>query len=117
YLRSHVNDDPGTHNFEIDNRQALYRALGAYFFADDPSFGAVEIPSKEELKSAEELQVPLAAANAAFHTLALGLARQSASVWKSALAAASGTWSSSADFNSSFDGISTAPNEGSSAKK
>ena len=31
-LRTHVNEDPGTHNYELDNRQALYRMLGDFFF-------------------------------------------------------------------------------------
>ena len=31
-LRSHVNDDPGTHNYELDNRQAFYRMLGDFFY-------------------------------------------------------------------------------------
>lgn len=35
-LRSHVNQEPGTHNYEIDNRQALYRMLGDFFFPGMP---------------------------------------------------------------------------------
>jgi hypothetical protein len=31
-LRTHVNHVPGTHNFELDNRQALYRMLGDFFY-------------------------------------------------------------------------------------
>ena len=34
-LQSHVNHDPGTHNYEIDNRQAFYRLLGDLFFPGD----------------------------------------------------------------------------------
>jgi hypothetical protein len=75
-LRSHINIEPGTHNFEKDNREALYRALGAYFFAGDASFSAVEIPSQKELKTAEELRVELPAKNADLHSLALDLARR-----------------------------------------
>lgn len=30
-LRSHVNSDPGTHNFEKDNRQVLYHMIGTHF--------------------------------------------------------------------------------------
>src|SRR6185437_8941312 len=33
-LRSHINDDPGTHNYEKDNRQAFYRMVGDFFYAD-----------------------------------------------------------------------------------
>ena len=75
-LRSHVNDDPGTHNFEVDNRQALYRMLGDSFFADKADFDACEIPSEAELKTAEQLQVELPSPNEDFHTLALTLSRQ-----------------------------------------
>ena len=31
-LRTHVNHVPGTHNFELDNRQALYRMIGEHFY-------------------------------------------------------------------------------------
>jgi hypothetical protein len=73
-LRSHVNDDPGTHNFELDNRQALYRMLGDFFFPDDADFDAAEIPSDGEVKSEAELAVELPPDNADFHSLALQLA-------------------------------------------
>jgi dienelactone hydrolase len=74
-LRSHVNDDPGTHNYEKDNRQALYRMLGSFFFPGDSHFDAKEIPSEKEVKSGEELSAPLPANNADFHTLALAISR------------------------------------------
>lgn len=72
-LRYHVNHDPGNHNFEIDNRQALYRMFGEFFFPHDPDFDAREIPSGLEIKSIEQLNVPLPADNQDFHTLALRL--------------------------------------------
>lgn len=72
-LRSHVNDDPGTHNFEKDNRQALYRMVGDIFFAGDPNYKAEEIPCTNEVKKADELKVPLPEANADFNTLAKSL--------------------------------------------
>lgn len=72
-LRWHVNEDPGTHNFGKDNRQALYRMFGAFFYPDDASFDANEIPCEGELKSFEELTVPLPDGNEDFHTLALKL--------------------------------------------
>ena len=74
-LRSHVNDDPGTHNYELDNRQALYRMLGDFFYPGDESFNPEEIPSQDELKSKEELFVELPAENEDFHTLALRLSK------------------------------------------
>ena len=74
-LRSHINDDPGTHNFGKDNREALYQAIGAYFYPDDKNYKAEEILCKDELKSKDDLTVPLPANNADFHTLALALSK------------------------------------------
>ncbi|MFP6763185.1 MAG: hypothetical protein VB858_06195, partial [Planctomycetaceae bacterium] len=72
-LRWHVNEEPGTHNFGRDNRQALYRMFGDFFFADDPDFNAVEISCENELKTVDELTVALPGDNGDFHTLALKL--------------------------------------------
>lgn len=74
-LRSHVNYVPGTHNFEKDNREALYRMVADQFFGSDPAFPVDEIDCADELKSAEELNVELPAANASLHDLALELSR------------------------------------------
>lgn len=76
-LTSHINHDPGTHNFERDNREALYRAIGAEFFPDlGDKFNATEIPSEDEIKTAKELEVPLPEVNADFHTLAIAAAAE-----------------------------------------
>ncbi|MBD3672708.1 MAG: acetylxylan esterase [Planctomycetaceae bacterium] len=32
WLRTHVNHDPGTHNFQRDNREQLYKMIGDHFF-------------------------------------------------------------------------------------
>lgn len=72
-LASHVNHVPGTHNFEQDNREALYRTFAKHFYGDVASFDAKEIVSDDEVKTKEELTVPLPSANADFNTLALGL--------------------------------------------
>ncbi len=74
-LRSHINTDPGTHNFEVDNRQAFYRMVGATFFPGNAAFNAAEIPSQPELKTAAQLEVPLPAGNLDFHQLALAASR------------------------------------------
>jgi hypothetical protein len=74
-LRSHVNDDPGTHNYEKDNRQALYRMLGDFFYPNDSQFDAKEIDSHKELKGKEALAVPLPERNADFNTLAIEISR------------------------------------------
>src|SRR5262249_44713818 len=73
-LRYHVNDDPGTHNYEKDNRQALYRMLGDHFYAGRKDFDRRDIPSDKEVKSKADLNVDVPARNADFHTLAQGLA-------------------------------------------
>ncbi len=74
HLRTHINHDPGTHNYEQDNRQALYRMLRDFFYAGQSDFNVKEIPSEDELKTAEQLHVDLPEGNQDFHTLALGLA-------------------------------------------
>ena len=70
-LRTHVNYDPGTHNYEIDNRQAFYEMVGDTFFPHDANFSAKEIPCDAEIKQAAELNVPLPEGNLDFHQLAL----------------------------------------------
>lgn len=72
-LRWHVNEDPGTHNFGKDNRQALYRMFGEFFYPNDSKFDAKEIACEDELKTVAELNVPLPEGNEDFHTLALKL--------------------------------------------
>ncbi len=74
-LRTHINYDPGTHNYEQDNRQALYRMLRDHFFSGDPQFNAEEIPSEDEIKTPEQLFVELPEKNEDFNTLALALAK------------------------------------------
>src|SRR5262249_25631522 len=75
-LRWHVNSDPGTHNYELDNRQAFYRMVGDTFFPGDAGFDAKEIPSEAELKSADALNVPLPEDNLDFHKIALTTSAQ-----------------------------------------
>jgi hypothetical protein len=73
-LRSHVNDVPGNHNYEKDNRQAFYRMLGDHFYTGDKSFDPKEIPCDGEVKTKVELNVDLPNGNADFHSLAVALA-------------------------------------------
>jgi hypothetical protein len=75
-LRTHVNSDPGTHNYEKDNRQALYRMLGDVFYPGDTAYKADEIPSDGEVKTADQLTVKLPSPNANFNSLALELAKK-----------------------------------------
>ncbi len=72
-LRSHINFEPGTHNFDRENREVFYRMLGDFFYAGDKQFDATEIPSEAEIKSADQLRVELPPDNADFHSLALKL--------------------------------------------
>ncbi len=74
-LRSHINYDPGTHNYERDNREAFYRMEADNFYAGDASFDAREIPSEAEYKTKEQLDVPLPSSNADFNSLALALSK------------------------------------------
>ena len=72
FLRSHINHDPGSHNFELDNRQQLYRFIGDIFY-DGRDFDWREIPSADEVKSADALWVGLPETNGDFNSIALGL--------------------------------------------
>lgn len=74
-LRSHVNNDPGTHNYLRDNREAFYRMVGDTFFKGDKTYRAEDIPSDPEIKSAEILNVPLPEGNATLQSLALNLSK------------------------------------------
>ena len=68
-LAHHINEDPGTHNFERDNREALYRMFAEHFYAGE-DFDPVEIECASEVKTAEELNVPLDHGSAGFNTIA-----------------------------------------------
>ncbi len=75
-IRRHINDDPGDHNYEQDNRQAFYRMAGDFFFADNDDYDAEEIRSDDELKTAEQLHVEIPPGNRDFHTLAAAICKQ-----------------------------------------
>jgi len=73
-LRHHVNAE-GDHNFGLENREALYRAVGDFFYPGAKDFDPKEIPCQGEVRTAAELDVPLPPDNATLNTLARGLAR------------------------------------------
>jgi hypothetical protein len=75
-LRSHINHDPGTHNYEQDNREALYRMIGDHFYAGSAEFDPKEIECKDEVKTKEQLAVPLPEENLDLHKLAIDLAKE-----------------------------------------
>ena len=69
----HDNLDPGTHNYERDNRRQLYRFLDEHFgltTADD------DLPFEQELQTEADLDVGLPADNATMHSLAIGHLQQ-----------------------------------------
>lgn len=74
-LRTHVNLDPGTHNYLEDNREAFYRMVGDFFYPNDPAYLDEEISCDEDVRSADVLLVPLPDPNADFSSLAKGLAK------------------------------------------
>lgn len=75
-LRTHVNWVPGNHNFGRENREALYRMLGDFFYPEAQDYNWKEIPVDEELKTFDDLSVKLPENNQDFHTLALQLAEK-----------------------------------------
>lgn len=75
HLHTHINHDPGTHNYLADNRQALYRAVGDTFYPNDSGFDAKEIASDSEVKTSEALSVDLPADNLSLHQVALNMSR------------------------------------------
>lgn len=74
-LRTHVNYDPGTHNFLRDNRQAMYRMVGDHFFPGREAYSAEEIPCDGEVRSAADLRVPLPEGNKDLSAVAQELSR------------------------------------------
>jgi hypothetical protein len=74
HLRTHVNHDPGNHNYGLDNRQQFYGMLKDFFFPGRRDVNAAEIPSEKEVKTADELKVGVPADNLNFNTLARRLA-------------------------------------------
>lgn len=74
-IATHINYEPGNHNYEQDNREAFYAFLRKQFFADSDSFPLPELPADDEVLTAEQLHVPLPEDNASFWSLAQQLAQ------------------------------------------
>jgi hypothetical protein len=73
-LRSHVNSDPGNHNFLLDNRTALYRMIrDQWFGGDENRFSTAELSVTAEIKTSDVLNVSLPVPNNDFQTLARSL--------------------------------------------
>jgi dienelactone hydrolase len=74
-FRTHVNSNPGTHNFLDDNRQALYRMIrDQWYDGDESKFATVESHSAEEIRTREQLNIPMPMPNASFNSIARSLA-------------------------------------------
>ncbi|HEV8378602.1 MAG TPA: acetylxylan esterase [Tepidisphaeraceae bacterium] len=73
-LRSHVNDVPGTHNYEKENREEFYKIVADFFFTGK-QVDYHEIECASELKTKEQLAVELPAENESFHSLAMKLSK------------------------------------------
>jgi hypothetical protein len=75
-LQSHVNEKPGTHNYEKDNREAFYRFVGDHFFPGDAKYQREELACSAELKTEKDLHVELPAGEqVTFNSLAKMLAK------------------------------------------
>ncbi len=72
-LRSHVNLVPGTHNYERDNREALYQMIADHWSSTAQPFNPREVPSESEIRTPEALKVDLPAENLDFRKLAIAL--------------------------------------------
>jgi dienelactone hydrolase len=72
-LAWHENRDPGTHNYQLDNRQQAYAFFTRYF--NMPVSGK-EIPSDQEIVSADQLKVAVPPDNLTVLGVARKLARE-----------------------------------------
>lgn len=74
-LRAHVNFDPGTHNYLLDNRQAFYQFASDFWSTPAQVFNPRESPSEAEVKPADALNVPLPDDQLDFAQVAAALAK------------------------------------------
>lgn len=73
HFKFYENINPGTHNYEADNRGQLYRFLNHHFGLDTPE---EDLPFHEELLSESQLWVGLPYENATQISLAFGAAKE-----------------------------------------
>lgn len=71
-LRYYINHGNG-HNYDQDSREELYRLLGDEFLGGRGEYK--EISADAEVRTADQLRIPLPENNATFHSLALALSR------------------------------------------
>lgn len=65
----HVNNDPGTHNYLKDNREAFYRFINRHFVPLEKWIDE-ELPVDNEVRTSEALAIAYPPGNASFYTLA-----------------------------------------------
>ncbi len=70
----HNNKEPGTHNYDLDNRQQFYRFANRHWLPADKRVDD-EIKSDDEVRTKDELSSPLPEDNATFPSLALAAAK------------------------------------------
>ncbi|HOZ50195.1 MAG TPA: acetylxylan esterase [Candidatus Hydrogenedentes bacterium] len=69
---TYANQDPGTHNYDRDNREQFYRFLNRHFLPDGPWIDE-DIPSDDETYTIQKLRVGVPDNNESFITLAENL--------------------------------------------
>src|SRR5262245_7317491 len=74
-LRSHNNFVPGTHNYDLENREVFYKMVGDFFLPDDKNYSAKEIACQDEVRKAKDIGVPMPEKNHTFNSLAKELAK------------------------------------------
>ncbi len=70
----HINEDPGTHNYDLDNRLQFYRFINQHL-APESVWGPEELPTEGELLTREELTVGIPEDNKTIVSLALEAAQ------------------------------------------
>ncbi len=70
----HESYDAG-HNYDTSNREAFYAQLKRAFYANDPKFTKTEIDVKGELRTPEQLSVPLPGDNLSMNQIAARLSK------------------------------------------
>ncbi|MCF6286747.1 MAG: acetylxylan esterase [Candidatus Hydrogenedentes bacterium] len=70
----HINEDPGTHNYDLDNRLQFYRFINQHL-APETVWSPDELPTEGELLTREELTVGIPEDNKTIVSLALEAAQ------------------------------------------
>ena len=75
-FQTYINHDPGTHNFGRDNREALYRLVHQHMLGRETAQKPLDLRVDDaEIKTGEELCVPMPKKNVTLHDLALRISQ------------------------------------------